>query len=396
MADSGSRRLAVVSSTSAADEDAPLAQRLAEPELADVVTLRRRAADLSAGDEESFFLDTLAEYQWARDVAGLAATTLDRLVKPMIEICEYYGVVAWRLTPRQVDRYFAGPGKRGRSTVRQKMNLLDGYFAFLEQRYAGEIARRFGVGVESPVDPFNRPRHRGDFGLRVPPSQRATREFFARWRDSLDRARKPVIGRRDYVMGKLTYISGVRAAELCAVRIGDVHWESGQWGRFLVHGKGAHGSGPRQREAYLFEDGRALLWWYMEQVRGEFCDDPEDLTAPLFPSERIPASVVALNVGGPGIAVTPSTFRRALKTAGGRFLTGPVTQLHPHLLRHACATHNYERGMSLWEVQKVLGHDRPTTTVSYLSTAHADPERASLAAAGRAVQRLVIDKGNLR
>jgi integrase len=326
----------------------------------------------------------------------LAPLTLERLVRPLIEICEHYDLVAWRLTPRQVDGYFAGPGKRGRSTVRQKMNLLDSYFAFLEQRYAGEIARRFGVGVESPVDPFNRPRHRGDFGLRVPPSQRATREFFARWRDSLEQARKPLIARRDYVMGKLTYISGVRAAELCAVAIGDVHWESGQWGRFLVHGKGAHGSGPRQREAYLFEEGRALLWWYVEQVRGEFCDDPDNPSAPLFPSERIPAAVAALNVSIPGIAVTPSTFRRSLKIAGRRFLTGPVTELHPHLLRHAAATHNYERGMSLWEVQKLLGHDRPTTTVSYLATAHADPEKASLAAAGRAVQRLVMDKGNLR
>jgi DNA-binding Xre family transcriptional regulator len=89
--------------------------------------------------------------------------------------------------------------------------------------------------------------------------------------------------------------------------------------------------------------------------------------------------VSALNVTGPGIAVTSSTFRRALKAAGERFLTGPVTHLHPHLLRHAAATHNYERGMSLWEVQKMLGHDRPTTTVSYLATAHADPEAASLA-----------------
>ena len=117
--------------------------------------------------------------------------------------------------------------------------------------------------------------------------------------------------------------------------------------------------------------------------------------APLFPSERIPAAVSALNVTGPGIAVTPSTFRRALKVAGDRFLTGPVTHLHPHLLRHAAATHNYERGMSLWEVQKMLGHDRPTTTVSYLATAHADPEAASLVAAGRAVQRSTMDKGNL-
>ena len=230
---------------------------LLEPGLANVVTLQRRnAAGVSDGDEESFFVDTLAEYQWARDAAGLAATTLDRLTRPVLEVCEHYGLVAWLLTPRQVDRYFAGAGKRGRSTVRQKMNIIDSYFAFLEQRYAGEIARRYGVAVESPIDAFNRPRHRGDFGLRVPPSQRATREFFGRWRDSLGQARKPLIARRDYVMGKITYISGIRAAELCGVRMGDLHWESGQWGRFLVNGKGARGSGPRPRKAYMIEEGR--------------------------------------------------------------------------------------------------------------------------------------------
>src|SRR5260370_25502062 len=83
----------------------------------------------------------------------------------------------------------------------------------------GEIARRYGAAVESPVDPFNRPRHRGDFGLRVPPSQRAAREFFARCRDSLEASRKPAVARRDYVMGKLTYLSRARAAELCGVQI---------------------------------------------------------------------------------------------------------------------------------------------------------------------------------
>jgi len=138
------------------------------------------------------------------------------------------------------------------------------------------------------------------------------------------------------------------------------------------------------------------LWWWIEDVRSDFCDDPDNPDAPLFRSERIPKAVSALNVATPGMAVTPSTFRRSLKIAGQRFLTGPVLHLHPHLLRHAAATHNYERGMSLWEVQKMLGHDRPTTTVSYLATTHADPEKASLAAAGRAVQRLEMDKGNLR
>lgn len=91
------------------DEAPPELGPVVEPGLAEVLTLqRRRAAETSAGGEESVFLDTVAEYQWARDVAGLAASTLDRLVKPVIEICEYYGVVAWRLSPRQVDKYFAG------------------------------------------------------------------------------------------------------------------------------------------------------------------------------------------------------------------------------------------------------------------------------------------------
>ena len=395
MADSESRVLTLVREAPAGDLGSAAATS-AESGLADVVTLqRRRQARLSAGDEESFFIDTLSEYQWARDTAGLAPSTLSNLVKPVIEVCEYYGTVPWRLTQREVDKYFAGPGKRARSTQRAKASQIDAYFAFIEQRYAGEIMRRFGAVVESPIDPFNRPRHRGDFGLRIPPSQTAMREFFSRWRDDLPQARKYAVACRDYVMTKIAYLSGVRAAELCGVCIGDVHWEHGQWGRFLVSGKGAHGSGPRQREAYLFQEGRELLWWYVEEIRGEFGDDPGHPRAPLWPSERKPVAVAALNLP---IAPTivPSTFRKVLHTAAAAYLTGPVTDLFPHLLRHACATHNYERGMSLWEIQKVLGHDWATTTLRYMATAQADPEQANLAASSRAAQRLVMDHGNLR
>ena len=395
MADSESRVLTLVREAPAGDLGSAAATS-AESGLADVVTLqRRRQARLSAGDEESFFIDTLSEYQWARDTAGLAPSTLSNLVKPVIEVCEYYGTVPWRLTQREVDKYFAGPGKRARSTQRAKASQIDAYFAFIEQRYAGEIMRRFGAVVESPIDPFNRPSHRGDFGLRIPPSQTAMREFFSRWRDDMPRARKYAVACRDYVMTKIAYLSGVRAAELCGVCIGDVHWEHGQWGRFLVNGKGAHGSGPRQREAYLFQEGRELLWWYVEEIRGEFGDDPGHPRAPLWPTERKPVAVAALNLPiAP--AIVPSTFRKVLHTAAAAYLTGPVTDLFPHLMRHACATHNYERGMSLWEIQKVLGHDWATTTLRYMATAQADPEQANLAASSRAAQRLVMDHGNLR
>jgi hypothetical protein len=133
-------------------------------------------------------MDALVEYQWARDVAGLASSTLDGLTKPVIEVCDHYGVVPWRLTPRHVDGYFAGVGKRQAPTVRSKLNRIDHFFAFLEQRYAHEIFQRFGAAVESPVDPFNRHAHRDDFGRRVPPSAQAVNDRCAwpccwpRWR----------------------------------------------------------------------------------------------------------------------------------------------------------------------------------------------------------------------
>ncbi|SBW28002.1 hypothetical protein FDG2_5496 [Candidatus Protofrankia californiensis] len=83
--------------------------------LADVVTLQRCAAVmLSAEDEESFFRDTLAEYGWARDVACLVEPTLRGLLQPVTELCGFYDLVPWRLTPGHLDRYFAGPGKRAR------------------------------------------------------------------------------------------------------------------------------------------------------------------------------------------------------------------------------------------------------------------------------------------
>ncbi|MFF3768540.1 tyrosine-type recombinase/integrase [Streptomyces sp. NPDC001922] len=81
-------------------------------------------------------------------------------------------------------------------------------------------------------------------------------------------------------------------------------------------------------------------------------------------------------------------FRRSLKAASKLHLSGSVTELHPHLLRHACATHNYESGMALWDVQKILGHEWATTTVGYLGSVKSDPEKASLEASHRAVRRL--------
>lgn len=42
-------------------------------------------------------------------------------------------------------------------------------------------------------------------------------------------------------------------------------------------------------------------------------------------------------------------------------------EVRPHVLRHTFATSALQKGISLAAVQKILGHDRLTTTAIYLN-----------------------------
>jgi len=47
-------------------------------------------------------------------------------------------------------------------------------------------------------------------------------------------------------------------------------------------------------------------------------------------------------------------------------------KLHPHVLRHSFAIHCIKHGMSIERLQKILGHQSPTTTSVYLQYSVAD------------------------
>ncbi|WP_260848432.1 hypothetical protein [Streptomyces sp. SLBN-118] len=54
----------------------------------------------------------------------------------------------------------------------------------------------------------------------------------------------------------------------------------------MRHGKGARGSGPRERMVPLINGADRTLRWFIEDVWGQFDDDHTRPDAPLFPSER--------------------------------------------------------------------------------------------------------------
>jgi integrase len=327
--------------------------------------------DQAAGYQEHL----LAEFALARLAHGVSDGTIRGELAAVVEFLDSVGVWAWEIQPAHADR-FLGHAQRDRTseTRRGKAGAIDLFFRFLEVRYRGELHQLTGRLVASPIDEVNRPRHAGDFHVRVPPSPAALASFFAAWRGELPASRKWLTASRHYAMARLAGEVGLRLREVCALRLDDLHFEHGPLGKLHVRmGKGARGSGPRERLVPMLGDARGLLVWWVRQVRGEFRDDWQLPRATLFPSER----------GGP---IAGDTFAMALRAAAGRHLRGPVTRLSPHVLRHACASRLYAEGLGLLAIQQLLGHRWLSTTMRYVHVADEAIELEYQQAAERAAR----------
>ncbi|GGS90536.1 hypothetical protein [Streptomyces cinerochromogenes] len=78
----------------------------------------------------------------------------------------------------------------------------------------------------------------------------------------------------------------------------DINWDLGRFGKLHVrHGKGARGSGPRERMVPLINGADRTLRWFIEDVWGQFDDDRTRPGAPLFSSERRCADGSSSRVG---------------------------------------------------------------------------------------------------
>jgi integrase/recombinase XerD len=272
----------------------------------------------TAEDARAYQEHLLAEFVFARAAHGVLDATIRQDVAAVEEFLNWAGIWAWEVEPSHADR-FLSQAQQGRAvaTRRGKATNIDTFYRFLELRYRGEIHQLTGCIVSPPIDAINRPTHTGDFSVRVPPSSRDLAQFFAGWRIELAKARKWLVASRNYTMARVAAEVGLRVRELCALSLDDLHFEHGPLGKIHVRlGKGARGSGPRERLVPMLGDTRTLLTWWVKEVRGEFDDEWELPRAPAFPSER-------------DGRVGPESFRMALHGAARAHLPGPVRTLTP-------------------------------------------------------------------
>ncbi|OLL76649.1 Tyrosine recombinase XerC [Pseudonocardia sp. Ae168_Ps1] len=145
---------------------------------------------------------------------------------------------------------------------------------------------------------------------------------------------------RDLLVLELLYATGIRVAELCGLDLDRVDEAS----RTLR----VRGKGDRERTVVFgVPAARALRRW-IERGRPA-------LATPASP----PAVLLGVRGGRLDARVARTVVHRAMRAVPG------ATDVGPHGLRHAAATHLLEGGADLRYVQELLGHATLSTTQLY-------------------------------
>lgn len=345
--------------------------------------LREARTPLGPEDPVEFETDVLAGFVLARAAAGLSDATISSDVIHIEQVRAWLGRPLWTMQAADADAYF-GQVLRGaaKGTRLSRAQAIKTYFLFLELRHKIEIHQLTGHVAECPLDEMNRPRGQKDAALRIPPSAEQVARLFAGWREDLATCRKFAPTARNYAAARLMAEVGLRVNEARSLDLADIKWELGRFGKLHVRlGKGARGSGPRERMVPLINDAGRTLRWFVEDVWGQFGDDHTRHGAPLLPSER-------RNGDGSAARVGSEALRGALAEAAAQHLPEWTEKLTPHVLRHFCASQLYLGGMDLIAIQETLGHAWVATTMKYIHIHRTHVEDAWLAGQQRAADRL--------
>ena len=305
-------------------------------------------------DEDAFQAACVDGFVASWSARGFSPVTIENAAGVLDRFLELLGIPAWEAGPDDVDRVVGVLVARNMaaSTRRGYVQAFKDFHRFLVARKAAEIEATFGVLLDDPVDEFNAARHVGNDSpsTRPPPTPERMEEFFDFLRDRVATARKFGPAGRDYALFRTLYHGGLRADEAASLERSDLHFDRGPFGKVHVRfGKGTRGSGPRPRWVPMLDQVDLILRWFVDDVRPRMADSPA-----LFCDE-----------GGGALhrGTIRNRLRHLLELEGGAV----EGRFSPHGLRHACATHNYERGVDLVAIQQMLGHWHVGTTMRYVT-----------------------------
>lgn len=158
--------------------------------------------------------------------------------------------------------------------------------------------------------------------------------------------RKRDLDIRNLAIFELMYSTGARISEVTSLNISDIDFDTKEVN--LI------GKGNKHRKSYI--NAKAIL--YITQYLKTRDDDNEALF---------------VNYKAPHTRMTNSGIRYMFRRYG---YVAEVGKLFPHRIRHTTATLALNHGMRLEELQKLLGHSKPETTLIYAELAQENVRNA--------------------
>jgi site-specific recombinase XerD len=149
------------------------------------------------------------------------------------------------------------------------------------------------------------------------------------------------LGARMYAMIALLYDSGLRAGELVALDLADIHWNEYQT---RVMGKG-----KKERFVPFSPPTQRALRKYLV-LREPFAEQGPD----------------ALFITTDGTRLTAHAVTLAIKRLGKR---AGIPRVHPHLFRHSAAVAYIMNGGDQFGLKRIFGHEQLSTTDGYMDYA---------------------------
>jgi integrase/recombinase XerD len=200
--------------------------------------------------------------------------------------------------------------------------------------------------IDKPVDPFTREEIE-----RLLQACKHSRLSEPKGRQSF-RTVRPTY-RRDEALILFLLDTGVRASELCALRLCDVDMSTGEV--TIQHGKEGGAKGAKGRTVFVGKATRRTLWRYLVE-RGVQADDQTLLFTTI---EEKPLNRDSLRL----------IFRRLGKAAG-------VKKCHPHIFRHTFAINYLRSDGDVFTLQTLLGHASLEMVKRYARIATIDLQRS--------------------
>lgn len=261
-------------------------------------------------------IQLLREFLLTKKVEGCSIQTIENYHGRILKLIEWAPKDVRELTAKDIRRYlYEYQELRGvsRKTLDGMRLVLSSFYRFLEEE---------DYILKSPMRKVHKIRFEST--VKIPFTD-----------EELERIRRGASNIRDLAIVDLLYSSGMRISELVKINIRDMNFRERE---VIVMGKGS-------KERICYFNARTKL-----EIL-DYLDSRTDKEEALFVSRRDPIK-----------RIKSGAVQRMLKRISA---AEGIPDIHPHRFRRTLATNLLNKGMSLEQVQQILGHQRIETTLVY-------------------------------